>query len=110
MTVQHPGLAAGRWQTFSLLEQLAHVGSEVERALAWRAKQHPDYCRQAATRALELMDLTLASTTGYPRLRELARLREALVDDFFGANQFHSTDAAWRRYFGACATAARRTR
>jgi hypothetical protein len=34
--VAHPSLAAGRWRTFSLMEQLAHVGSEVERALNWR--------------------------------------------------------------------------
>jgi hypothetical protein len=34
----HTDLAAGRWSTLTLAEQLAHVGSEVERALrAWEA-------------------------------------------------------------------------
>ena len=108
MTYQHRALAAGRWGEFSLMEQLAHVGSEVERALNWRAKPHADYCRQAAARALELMDLTLDHVKNPARLRELARVREALVDDFFGTNTYRSTDAAWRRYFGGFAYAARR--
>ncbi len=82
------------------MEQLAHVGSEVERALTWRAKGHVEYGRLAAARALELLDLTLDTTKGYPRLKEVARAREVLADDFFGANQYGSTDAAWRRYFG----------
>lgn len=37
-----------------------------------------------------------------------ARAREVFVDDFFGANECRSTDDAWRRYFGAFASAARR--
>ena len=110
MTTQHRELAAGRWRALPFVEQMAHVGSEVERALHWRAKPHADYCRQAAARALELMDLTLESATGYPRRRELARLREALADDFFGANQFRSTDDAWRRYFAGFTTLARKGR
>jgi hypothetical protein len=36
MNVQHRDLAARRWQSFPLMVQLANVGSEVERALAWR--------------------------------------------------------------------------
>lgn len=108
MAFQHAALAAGRWRTFSLVEQLAHVGSEVERAISWRAKGHADYARQAAERALELMDLTLQSATGFHRLRELARARDALVDDFFGDNEFCSTDEAWRRYFGGFAWLARK--
>ncbi len=34
----HPGLAAGRWFELTLVEQLANVGSEIERALNWAAK------------------------------------------------------------------------
>jgi hypothetical protein len=29
----HPGLAAGRWQTLTIVERLANVGSEVDRAI-----------------------------------------------------------------------------
>jgi len=99
MNYQHKNLAQGRWGSFSFLEQMANVGSEVERALNWRAKNNAGYCQQAAERALELMDLTLDSVKDPTHLKELARAREAIVDYFFGSNQFASTDAAWRKYF-----------
>jgi hypothetical protein len=107
MSYQHRLLAAGRWKQFSFLEQMAHVGSEVERALQWRARQHAPYGDQAAERALELLDLTLDAGHSFPRLKEASRLREALVDYFFGTNQFQSTEASWRAYFSSFASAAR---
>lgn len=99
MSYQHKDLAAGRWEKLTFLEQMANIGSEVERALNWRAKHNIAYCQQAFERALELMDLTLDSAKGFSRLKELARLREAIVDYFFGMNQFKSTEASFRRYF-----------
>ena len=108
MNVQHKELAAGRWKESSFLEQMANVGSEVERALNWRAKNNIAYSRQAFERALELMDLTLESAKSLARLRELARVREAIVDYFFGTNQALSTDALWRKYFSCFTYAARR--
>ena len=89
MSYQHKDLAGGRWKEIPFLEQMAHIGSEVERALNWRAKNNPSYCQSAMDRALELVDLTLETATTYPRLKELARTREALVDYFFGSNQFN---------------------
>ena len=32
MTYQHAGLAAGRWKELPFVEQMANIGSEVERA------------------------------------------------------------------------------
>ncbi len=110
MSYQHGDLAAGRWRRLSLAEQMANIGSEVERALNWQAKDNADYGRRAFERALELMDLTLESVKDYARLKELARVREAIVDYFVGSNQFGSTEASWRRYFGNFAYAARRDR
>jgi len=98
-TAQHPSLAAGRWQTFSLVEQLANVGSEIERALNWRNKNNPEYSRLAFLRALELLGLTIADPRHRRRLKELTRLREALLDFFLGDNEFHSTEKSWRSYF-----------
>ena len=109
MSYQHGSLAAGRWRQLAFLEQMANVASEVERALNWRGKHHPAYAARACERALELLDLTLASATTLARLRELARVREALVDFFFGTNIYASTDASWRTYFSAFTYAARRT-
>ncbi|HAI20287.1 MAG TPA: hypothetical protein DCM14_00025 [Clostridiales bacterium UBA8153] len=92
----------------ALVEQMAHAGSEVERALNWRAKGNADYCQRAFERALELLDLTLTGARGYACLKELARVREALVDYFYGDNAFGSTEESWRRYFGPFSYAARR--
>lgn len=108
MNYQHKDLASGRWSQLTFLEQMANIGSEIERALNWRAKRNIAYCQQAFKRALELMDLTLDSTKGFPRLKELARLREALVDYFFGMNQFKSTEESWRKYFWCFSRAARK--
>lgn len=108
MGYQHKELAAGHWDDLSFLEQMANIGSEIERALKWRAKGNPTYCQQAFERALELMDLTLDSVSGFSRLKELARLREAIVDYFLGSNDFASTETSWRKYFSSFTYAARR--
>ncbi len=108
MTYQHKALASGRWNQLSLLEQMANIGSEVERALKWRAKHNRAYSQKAFERALELMDLSLDCTTGFTRLKELARLREAIVDYFFGTNQYGSDETLWRKYFLCFTYAARK--
>ncbi len=108
MTLQHQDLAAGRWSTLPLMEQMANIGSEVERALNWQTKNNPVYCQKAYERSLELIDLSLDSVKGFARLKELARLREAIVDYFCGTNQFMSTENSWRKYFSHFTYAVRR--
>lgn len=108
MTYQHRELASGRWNQLPLVEQLGHVGSEVERALKWRGKSNPDHCMRAFERALELLDLTLASPRNRLRLKEIARTREILVDFFCGENQFETTAESLSAYFLRFACAARR--
>lgn len=110
MSYQHKELAAGRWRQLSFLEQMANIGGEVERALNWREKQNPDYSQKAFERVLELIDLTLDSAAGMPRLKELTRVREAIVDFFAGSNQFRSNGTSWRKYFLPFTYAARRNR
>jgi len=107
MTAQHRDLAAGRWFQFSLVEQMANTGSEVERALNWKQRGNAEYSRRAIERALELLDLTIADARHRGRLRELTRVREVLVDYFYADNRFGSTPARWRTYFNAFAVAAR---
>ena len=63
----------------------------------------------AFERALELIDLSLGCERTYPRLKETARLREALVDYFDGSNDFQSSESSWRSYFTPFTYAARRT-
>lgn len=110
--LQHRDLAAGRWWTLSLTEQLGNVGSDVSRAVRWQARQ-PELSSRALHRALELLDLTLDDPRhrqSKARLRELARAREVVVDFFAGSNQYGSTAASLLRYFDAFAVAARRQR
>lgn len=99
MSIQHEILARGKWSQKSLLEQMANIGSEVSRALNWKKKGSTVFCQNAASRALELLDLSLDSAKTFPRIKELARLREAIVDYFFGSNGFSSSEALWRGYF-----------
>ena len=97
----HKDLTLERWKKLNLCEQLANVGSEVFRAIKWRGK-NPEYSRLALERALELLDLTLrANVDSGPRLKELARVREALVDYFFFDNEYGSSDKSWQDYFGS---------
>jgi hypothetical protein len=106
MTVMHQELAAGRWFRLSLVEQLANVGSEIERTMRWREKGNAEYGRRAFERALELLDLTIADEKHRLRLKELTRLREVLADYFWFDNRYGSSDESWRRYFHAFTYAA----
>jgi hypothetical protein len=104
----HADMASGRWWTLTVSEQLGHVGSEVSRALKWRFRD-PNISRGAVERALELMDLTLADPRHHksiPRLREIARAREVLVDFLVGSNEYGSTEVSLQRYFDQYAAAA----
>lgn len=108
MNIQHTDLAAGRWQQLTFFEQMANIASEVERSLNWRSRNNPGYSQRAFERALELIDLTLAGLKRPSCLRELARVREAMVDYFLGKNEYASSDVAWRKYFSPFTYAARR--
>lgn len=101
MKPQHRKLASGDWNKLSLLEQMANVGSEVERAISWKNKGNLEYSQLAFERSLELLDLTIRVKKNRKRLKELARLREALVDYFIGNNRFSSSDKLWQKYFFA---------
>jgi hypothetical protein len=99
MNIQHKELASGRWAKMSFAEQMANVGSEVSRALNWREKGKEDLSQRAFNRALELLDMTIAAIKEYSRLKELFRVREAMVDFFCGTNEFLSSETLWRKYF-----------
>lgn len=75
--VHHAGLAAGRWQTLSLLEQMANIGSEVDRALRAAQQGRAERRDRAVERALELFDLTAGDDRWRgPKRREILRARE----------------------------------
>lgn len=95
----HKELAAGRWFQLSLVEQLANVGSDIERTIQWKKKGDAEYSQKAFERALELIDLTVADPKNKGRLREVLRTREALVDYFMYDNEYNTTDEIWQKYF-----------
>ena len=107
---RHPGLAAGRWQRLSLVEQLANVGAEVGRMRRRQAARRTPAASAAFERALELLDLTLADPRWRGRRREIARAREMLCDAALGGREYGATLEGLDRYFLAFAVAARRGR
>jgi hypothetical protein len=107
MEIQHKNLASGGWQKLSFFEQMANIGSEVERTIKWKNKGNAEYSQMAFDRALELLDLTVSMEKNKSHLKELLRAREALADYFVFDNDYQSTDKSWQNYFYAFNFAAR---
>lgn len=110
MTVASGHTAAGlRWERFSLVEQLANVGSEVERAMRAHASGNAERFDNALDRALALFDLTAADPRWLgPQRREVLRAREEFCRLFFDATPPPQSAEGLRRYFLAFSVAARR--
>ncbi len=107
--VQHKDLAAGRWNQFTLCEQLGNVGSEIGRAARYVETGNTARLEGALTRAFELIDLTLADPRWQGRRREIARLREVCADTFYGNKEYGSEPKDIERYLHHFAFAARRS-
>ncbi len=110
MTFQHQDLASGHWRDFSLVEQMANIGSEVERAIKWRGRGDEKTSMSAFIRALELFDLTIGDPKNRKRLKEITRARELFCDFFVGDNIYKQTSLQWQKYFFAFNYAARNTK
>jgi hypothetical protein len=104
----HAGLAAGRWAALTLAEQLANVGSEVDRSItAWETHRSDRFDR-ALARALELFDLTARDDRwrGHRR-REILRSREEFCRLFFDDDPSPVAARTLRAYFLRFAVLAR---
>lgn len=100
---------AGRWGEFTFVEQMANVGSEVERAIRAHEAGKPERFDRALERALELFDLTATDDRWRgPRRRETLRAREEFCRLFFDPDPPAGSADGLRRYFLAFAVAARR--
>lgn len=106
MQFQHQSLAAGRWQSFTLAEQLGNIGSEVNRAMRARASGDDNRFKNAVYRALELFHLTIDDPRWKGRLKELVRARGLLCDATLGINEYGITLEELDRYFFQYAKAA----
>lgn len=105
----HAGLAAGRWQGLSLVEQMANVGSEVDRAIKAHDAGRAERRDAAVDRGLELFDLTAADDRWKgARRREVLRAREEFCALFWSDNNGSGAAASLSKYFLYFALAARR--
>jgi hypothetical protein len=108
MAFLHKELAAGRWQTLSLKEQMGNIGSEVSRASRWQGKDEVLF-KGAVERALELFDLTLDDPRWKGRRLEIARAREVFCDSAYAnGTLYNSSLEDLQPYFDHFAFAARR--
>ncbi|MDA1337316.1 MAG: hypothetical protein O3C23_00905 [bacterium] len=105
--VFHKELAKGRWRTFSLMNQLGNIGSEVGRVALLQGKDERQFV-YAVERALELFDMTLADIRWRGRLREIARARELFCAAVLGSKEYATTLKDLDQYFLSFAFAARK--
>lgn len=110
MAFLHPQSTVERWPTFSFEEKMGNLGAEIARAKNWEQKGDKEYRDRAIGRALELVDLTLATEKTFPRLKEVARLREVLCDIFAGTKQYQVSLQDLENYCLPFAIAARKGR
>lgn len=98
MSYFHQNLQKGQWNKLSLVEQMANIGSEVSRTINWKRKNQAD-AQKSFYRALELIEFTLSDTKNKNRAKEIARVKEMLVDWYLGNPLYRSTDKDWQKYF-----------
>jgi hypothetical protein len=102
--------AAERWHQLPIVRQLAHIGSEVERAIRAHQAGRQSRFDAALVRALELFDLTASDPRwNLARRREVLRAREEFCRLFFSDDVPPGSAEGLIRYFLAFATAARTT-
>lgn len=96
----HTDLVSGRWGELTLAQQLANVGSEVDRAIrSWEAGRTARF-DNALDRALELFDLTARDDRWRgPRRREILRAREEFCRLFFDDESHPESARGLSRYF-----------
>lgn len=97
----HKDLENSRWYSFSFYQQMANIGSEVNRTIGWKKKGNSEYSNLAFERMLELLQLTISDPKNKTRLKELCRLREVLIDYLWGNNLYQSKEVPTKNYFYA---------
>lgn len=106
--VVHAEGAAGRWAGLTLMEQMAHIGSEVERTIRAHERGREARFERVLQRALELFDLTAADPRWRgPRRREILRAREEFCRLFFADDVPPHLRTGLQSYFLHFAVAAR---
>lgn len=95
--LEHLELARQSWAKFSLIEQMANIGSEISRVL--KAKGNHARYWGAVARALDLFYLTVEDPRWKGRLREVLRVRELFAAASLGSDEFKTSLEDLDRYF-----------
>ncbi len=95
----HKTLVSGHWFTFTLIEQLANIGTDVARAIRYKQQNDLLASEAALYRALELIDFTVMDPKNKRRLKEVLRARELLIDYLLYENEYGTTAEFWHNYF-----------
>lgn len=103
--LNHLELAKQSWAKFSLIEQMANIGSEVGRTL--KAKGNHARYWGAVARALDLFYLTIEDLRWKGRRREILRVRELFAAAALGSDEFKTSLEDLERYFDCFARLAR---
>jgi hypothetical protein len=106
--LEHLEAARASWEKYSLVEQMANIGSEVSRAL--RSKNNQTRYLGAVARALDLFYLTIEDPRWKGRLREVLRVRELFAAAALGSDEFKTSLEDLDRYFDCFAWLARSDR
>ena len=77
-----------RWSRLTLFEQMAHIGSEIERARICDEKNDPSMRQRAIERAFDLIDVSLKDMRWQKRLKEFCLLREVLADHYARTHEY----------------------
>ncbi len=92
MDIHHKTLFSGKWQSMTLPEQMANIGSEVYRATDKFKKNKIELYQKAFERALELIDFTLSDERWKGRKKEISRVREIFCALFYGESNSEILD------------------
>jgi len=98
MKYQHKIQAKGEWRKKSLAEQMANIGSEIERSIKWLNK-NKEYSELAFYRAIELFNLSICDPKNKNRLKEIIRAQEIFSDDYLNNKLDQKNKKSWQNYF-----------
>jgi len=87
-----------RWRRFDLIDQLANIGSELNRVIMWQ-KRDKQKVKEFAHATLDLFDLTIDDPRWRYRLKEILRARYLFCDALWGKNEFKTSLQDLEKYF-----------
>ena len=96
--IYHKNLDLADWHAKGISYQMANIGSEISRTINWQKKNRMEHADLSFERALELIDITVAGTKNYFRLKEILRMREMLVAWKIG-DKYYEKNSDWLKYF-----------